>query len=230
MDIVYLCKDGPNEELGYSLRTLVNIPHDRVFIVGGCPSKIDTAKVTYIHTNNNINKWRNSTNNLITACKDNRLSDDFILFNDDFFILKPISLDDLHVNRGPLSEVYKYYYNKYGNNEYTKGMLQTAEFLAKMGHKTILSYELHLPMVLNKKKVLEMFSLPGVMDIPVIHKRTLYGNLYKTGTKSVKDCKIIGAFLSGLATGKFLSTMDVNFPSARCFLNGLFPIKSKYER
>ena len=41
MDIVYLVKNSrTNDELTYSLRTLVNVPHDKVFLVGGCPDNI----------------------------------------------------------------------------------------------------------------------------------------------------------------------------------------------
>lgn len=228
MDILYLCREGKNTELVYSLRTLKNIKHDRVFIAGGLPAKINKEKITYIPVPQNINKWKNSTNNLIEACKDSRLSEDFILMNDDFFILKPVTLEDLHVNRGPVEQVYKHYFEKYGNNEYTKGMMQTSKFLSKMGYSDILSYELHLPIVLNKKRVLDMFLLEGVRDIHVLHKRTLYGNLHLKGTKKTGDCKLTGVFIHR-NYDKFLSTLDTNFEIVREWLDSKFPQKSIYE-
>lgn len=228
MDILYLCREGNNIELSYSLRTLNNIPHDKVFISGGLPSNINKEKITYIPVPQNINKWKNSTNNLIEACKDSRLSEDFILMNDDFFILKPVTLEDLHVNRGPVEQVYKHYFEKYGENEYTKGMLQTAQLLSKMGYNNVLSYELHLPMVLNKKRVLDMFPLEGVRDIPVLHKRTLYGNLYLKDTKTIDDCKLNSVFVAW-NYDKFLSTLDTNFDNVRLWLDSKFPQKSIYE-
>lgn len=230
MDIVYLCKDGPNEELGYSLRTLVNVPHDRVFIVGGCPSNIDKTKVIHVTTEQNINKWRNATNNLITACKDERLSDDFILFNDDFFILKPIKLEDLHANKGPVETVYKNYFEKNGRTSYGDGMVQTAQFLSKMGYKHLLSYELHIPMVMNKRLVLWLFSLPDVMSIQVLHWRTMYGNMYLKDTNTIPDVKVMGPFIAwNYKDNKFLSTLSTSFPSVKKWLADRFPTKSHYE-
>lgn len=57
MDIVYLVKECRiNEELTYSLRSLVNLPHDKVFLVGGCPTNIDKTKITHIPTLQGNNK------------------------------------------------------------------------------------------------------------------------------------------------------------------------------
>ena len=41
MDLVYVVRDGANPELRYSLRSVaVNLPHDRVWIVGHVPAWI----------------------------------------------------------------------------------------------------------------------------------------------------------------------------------------------
>ena len=76
MDIVYLVKDcTENEELTYSLRSLVNIPHDRVFIVGGCPRNIDTSKVIHFPILQTDTKYKNTTNNLKLICNQDNLSE-----------------------------------------------------------------------------------------------------------------------------------------------------------
>ena len=108
MDILYTLKQCDQcDELIYSLRSLCNLPHDRVFLVGGCPKNIDKSKVVYIPTEQKGTKWRNSTNNVKTACKDPRLSDDFILMNDDFFVLKPINdpAKELNLQQGTIQIV-----------------------------------------------------------------------------------------------------------------------------
>lgn len=83
-------------------------------------------------------------------------------------------------------------------------------------------------MILNKKRVFDMFLLEGVRDIPVLHKRTLYGNLYLKGTKKTSDCKLTGVFIPR-NYDKFLSTLDTNFENVRLWLDGKFPQKSIYE-
>ena len=79
MDIVYLLKDSDvNEELTFSLRSLKNIPHDKVFLVGGFPANIDSEKVYHIPTYQGLNKYNNTTNSLKTAANTKEISEDFI--------------------------------------------------------------------------------------------------------------------------------------------------------
>lgn len=229
MDIVYIVKPGRvNDELTFSLRSLKNIPHGKVFIVGGCPANINKKTVYHIPTEQTATKWQNSTQNLLTACKDSRISKDFILFNDDFFILRPIQEQDLLLDRGPLIDVYNEYVEKYTDNEYIRGMRQTAEFLKNLGIDNPLSFELHIPMILDKNKVLKMFDLPGVKDIKVLHKRTLYGNLYLSGTQMVQDVKCYNHF-NAHKPHTFLSSIDTFFEPLRYWLIGQFPNKCPYE-
>lgn len=61
MDIVYVLKPCThNDELTLSIRTLQNIPHDKVFIVGGAQRNINKDKVVFIETKQNLSKWQNS--------------------------------------------------------------------------------------------------------------------------------------------------------------------------
>lgn len=230
MDIVYLVKECQEcEELTYSLRSLVNIPHDKVFIVGGCPYNIDKSKVIHIPIYQPNSKYQNTTNNLKLICKDPRLSEDFILMNDDFFILKPVVEEDLNLCRGTIREVLKEYKNKYGTNDYILGMEQTGIFLNDLGIIKPLSYELHIPMVMNKKNVLNMFSLPFINSLKVIHKRTLYGNLFYTNSKIIKDVKVLDAN-SQVKYDSFLSCSDSGWLFIKNYLSNLFPNKSIYEK
>lgn len=230
MDIVYLLKECQIcEELTYSLRTLVNIPHDKVFIVGGCPDNINKGKVIHIPVYQPNSKYQNTTNSLKLICKDPRLSDDFILMNDDFFILKPVVEEDLNLCRGTIREVLKEYKNKYGTNDYILGMEQTGIFLNDLGIIKPLSYELHIPMAMNKKNVLNMFSLPFINSLKVIHKRTVYGNLFYTKSKVIKDVKVLD-INSQIQYDKFLSCSDSGWLFIKNYISNLFPNKSIYEK
>ena len=89
MDIVFVVRPGEsNEVLRYSLRSLVNLPHRQVYISGYCPSWV--KNVIYIATDQEGNDdLDNSNHNLICAAIREDLSDNFILMNDDFFIMAP---------------------------------------------------------------------------------------------------------------------------------------------
>jgi hypothetical protein len=88
MDLVYICRDGDNEELRYSIRSAVaNLPHDNIWIVGGKP---DWYTGNFIRTKQNGLKFDNARNNLNTACRKYEISSDFVLMNDDFYFMDKI--------------------------------------------------------------------------------------------------------------------------------------------
>lgn len=232
MDIVYLVKNSPtNEELTYSLRSLENISHEKVFLVGGCPHNIDRGKVIYIPTLQGPNKYKNTTLGLKTICEDRRLSEDFILMNDDFFILKPIKypVSELNLCRGTISEVLSGMRARIGGDTYyTISMAQTDVFLQDLGYKSPLSYELHIPMVINKKSFLGLFLLNYIGSIQYGHYRSIYGNLYLKDSKEVEDVKVYYDNMTK-HSDKFLSTEDNSWPLIRPEVEALFPGKSPYE-
>lgn len=234
MDIVYLVKEcKENKELTYSLRSLVNLPHNRVFIVGGCPNNLNKSKLIHTAILQTKSKYQNTTTNLQLICQNKALSDNFILMNDDFFILEPIKnpVQELNLCRGPIEEVIKDYARRYNNcyNDYLLGMKQTKIFLQDMCIANPLSYELHIPMILNKQKVLDMFKLPHLESVKVIHKRSLYGNLYMKDSTPINDVKVLKNYYYPLGSNKFLSTEDDSFERVHPFLNNLFPDKGYYE-
>ena len=66
--------------------------------------------------------------------------------------------------------------------------------------------------------------------IKCFHKRTVYGNLYVKGSKSVEDVKIfIKDKFSPNNWGKFLSCDDMGFYRLLDFIRSKFPDKSEYE-
>lgn len=234
MDVVYLLKEcRQNPELTYSMRSLANLPHNRVFMVGGCPDNINKQKIAHVPALQGNNKFRNTTNNIQLVCHNKELSEDFILMNDDFFVLKPIKdpVAELNLCRGEIETVLQEYKKRFHNfcSSYIQGMMQTKVFLEDIGIKNPLSYELHIPMVLNKKKILELFKLPYINTINVFHWRSVYGNLYLKESKQINDVKVLVDYFHPLGSDKFLSTEDNSFQRCRIYLNNLFPDKSPYE-
>ena len=232
MDIVYtLSNNYAGEELRYSLRSLQNLPHGKVFFVGGCPK---WAKgVIHIPTVQKGTKYKNTTGNLITACNDSRISANFILMNDDFFVLDKVldPVKELNLDNGTTEKVLERYNRLVPmGSPYIAGMKTTDEFVKRIGIENPLNYELHIPFIINKKKFLKMFELPGVETIKCFHKRTVYGNLYVKGSISVEDVKIfIKDKFDPNNWGKFLSCDDMGFYRLLDFIRSKFPEKSEYE-
>lgn len=232
MDVVYICKDKPaNEELRYSLRTLENLPHEDVYIVGGKPRFLTNVRT--IRTTQNSDKYDNAAGNIVAACKDPRISDDFILMNDDFFVMR--SIDTVpRMNRGPIDEVIKLHSEL--NSRYYRAMVDTKVMLEGMGFKDILSYELHSPMIINKKKYLEAHELMRAYKdrtgVPHLHGRTVYGNLFGYGGETVRDKKMRRRFDSFDPSSVFVSTSDEswNNSSGGTKIKFWFKDPSKYEK
>lgn len=234
MDILYTIKNSDVcEELTYSLRSLKNLPHDKVFIVGGCPKNINKEKIIHIPTQQLNSKYRNTTNNWRIACLDNRLSENFILMNDDFFIMSPI-VDvekELNLNFGTVDSVIRKYYATHKIASFwLRGMVHTKEYMQNLGIKEPLSYELHIPFIVNKTQYLRMLELPGVSGISVLHKRTLLGNLFKNNTVYSNDVKVFqnNNFVPERYP-KFLSCSDKGWQVIKPYLQEKFPTPSEYE-
>lgn len=236
MDIVYTVKyTDKNEELIYSLRSLCNLPHDRVYFVGGCPEGINKKAIRHIPVPALEHKYDTTTNNLCEVCKLEELSDNFIWMNDDFFILQKIEnpIKELYLNKGNMELSISSFLKRNGKlTSYMCGTEHTFKYLKSIGVKDPLNYELHTPYVYNKYNVRSMFNISGMISVPRIQPRSVYGNLYIKHSTTVSDCKIFRKTVvdyNELSTRKFLSSSDVTWPKVREFLDSRFKEKCKYE-
>lgn len=190
LDIVYFVKNSPsNEELRISLRSVAeNMPHNRVWVFGGCPKNI-APDIHVKATQEGKTKWDNVRAMFQMACENKELTDDFILFNDDFFVMNPTNrIDPIH--RGDLESHILTMEAAFGNrpSTYTRLLRRSLAELERLGLPT-LSYELHTPFIFNKDKMLRM-----LVDHPDWRStRTMYGNLYGIGGKRSSDVKIFSS-------------------------------------
>lgn len=231
MDILYPVKEHENNyELRYSLRTLVNVPHDKVFMAGYKPTWVtDDVIHIAIDQDNNENKYIKSLRNLIAACEDPRLSEEFILMNDDMFILMPTKYIPT-LQMGLLVKMADRYYRRYQNSPYTQGLLRVLKYLQSQGIEDPLSYELHVPMVFNKKKLLETLRI--CEELEGFGKRTLYGNLNAIGGDYFEDVKYTNQLRPIYNDMPFVSTDEGSFayhPIGR-FIREKFSEPGKYEK
>jgi hypothetical protein len=224
-DIVIPVKpERRNEQLRYALRSLKNIPHRNVYIAGYRPPWV--TNVIYIPNPQAMSKYTNSGRNINKACKEKDLSDNFVLFNDDFYITKPIKQIPTY-HRGKLLDVLNSWQM---NGRYWRGMKHTYDLLVDMGIKDPLCYELHVPMVINKQKKLEMTKLKQSLTKQNIHSRTFYGNLYKLGGRKIQDVKIYKPNQE-MPKGAFISSAPSSWEGQlKNYITNLFNEPCKYER
>lgn len=223
-DIVYFVKDtATNEELRYSLRSLKNFPHGKVWFYGGCP---DGLKPDYhIEVEQDLpTKWANIFKMFKMACLNSDITKDFWLFNDDFFIMKPVKhgpnyyCGDLYKRVVTLEDKHN------GITPYSQQLRYTLQELEGMGCTTI-NYALHVPMLINRKKGEE---LAKIINGPMI--RCAYGNYFGIGGEDHQDFKI-DSITRPYKDGDYLSTNDKSFRYGVVGqqIREIFSDKCKYE-
>lgn len=231
-DVVYFVKNNViNAELVYSLRSLEeNWSYKRVWFCGGCPDSVKPDKLFRIEQRG-LNKWEKVRNMIVDVCKNDNITENFWLFNDDFYILRPISEDMPPQYNKTLVEYADYIEQKQGTaDDHTCALKKAAEVLRNAGLTTF-NYEVHKPMLINRKKALEVLD-----RFPNVHCfRSLYGNYWQIGGVSQHDMKIkkrnYGRMDLVENYWQFLSTSDTSFNEGNVgeFVRGRFNKKSRFE-
>lgn len=228
MDYVYICGPGENEELKYSIRSVIkNAPVGKVWVVGQSPDWYSGNK---INIPQDEQKYINAINNLKAICDSKDISDSFILMNDDFYIVNPIS-NIKYMYSGSLEEKVGKYIDLVPNSSYTRRLQETHRRLLKDGVSNPLDYELHVPMPMNKA------NLRQCLDIPKVLWRSMYGNLFNVGGIQMPDVKV---YLAGALRRNsyslddlkydYLSSDDSSFKLIKkTVLEKMFPEPSNYE-
>lgn len=224
-DIVYFVKESEsNEELRYSLRTLANFPHRKVWLYGFCPSWCKPDGFIYVEQDQD-NKWHNVGKQIKLAVKNNKISSNFWLFNDDFYIMEKVEKPtnyhngDLYKRIVTLEDYYK------RCTGYSIALRQCAKEVEALSN-TSRNYELHVPMLINRKKAQELHNIADSYGF-----RSLYGNYFNIKSKDMRDVKIINPTLK-YKGGPYLSTDDTSFSIGQVGkqIRDAFPDKCIYEK
>ena len=225
MDIVYVCREGDNEELRYSIRSVVkNMSHDNLWVVGGKP---DWYKGKHIPVVQDKAYFLNAKTNMRTILKSDQISDKFIFMNDDFFVMNPIK-EIPYMYSGLLLDKIQYRERQNPGDLYTRMLLKTYSELYQRSHiKQPLDYELHVPMIFEKEKLSSVIGSQGLW-------RSMYGNIYSVGGETFTDTKIynkdhpLSENIVSLESD-YLSTEDKVFKDHLDWFNSKFSKPSKFE-
>lgn len=221
-DVVYILKSDiqPNE-LKYSLRSLKNFPHNKVWFFCGCPFGIK-PDVYVPFTQEGKTKWEKATSTYRVIANSD-VSNDFWLFNDDFYILEEIETLPM-MYRGTLKERVEELQSKCGSS-YCKKLDEARAELESKGYNS-LDYALHVPMLINKQKALEVLN---TFKSPMF--RSLYGNYVNAGGVKTEDVKIYNGWSLPEKGQTLLSTSDVSFKIGAVgnYIRDRFPEPSRWE-
>lgn len=212
-----------------------------MFIVGELPDWVQNVEhidVQDVYANVRGGKFKNVVRKMRGACLDQRVSESYVLMNDDFFFLKD-SEEIFPYTVGSLEKMIELHSARYGDdgrNQYTNILIRTLDFLRKKkGISEPVSYAIHYPIVYNKAKLLELTDEIDWLEKPVSW-RIIYGNVLNIGNIEREDPKVssedaLERFLAKDDKGDFLSISD-NVALNKKFQNWIeerFPEKSKYE-
>ena len=225
-DIVYILKDDiATEELRYSLRSVEqNFPHRFVWFVGGQPKGLKPDKLLR-HTQFGANKWLKIKSSMLEVVKQEELSDEFFLFNDDFFVAKPFENEFVNFTDRTLADRIEDFRKENPHlNRYAKTLVQTEEELKAQGHGT-LNFEAHLPMLFEKNKVTAVLTQCCSPQM-----RSIYGNITRCAYEDRRDVKVNS--LNDIPYGMdFVSTNDKTFTYGNVgqYIRNLFKEPSRFE-
>ena len=180
VDYVYICRSGENEELRYSIRSVItNASQPNIFLFGQAPNWY-RGNVELIKERGS--KYTRARNNLTAITKSEAVSEKFVLMNDDFFIMKKISTPEIW-HGGYLIDKIEERKAKDPDAPYVSQLMETYKSLKRLGIKDPIDYELHTPLVMTKTGLAEALRHAGLW-------RSLYGNLNNIGGKLHKDVKV----------------------------------------
>lgn len=228
MDVVYICRQGENEELRYSLRSIEkNLSYDNVWVVGYKPSWYSGK---FISIRDTSNKFENIRKALKLVCDTAEVADNFIFMHDDIYIIKQI--EELKpMFSGSLTQKVEELKKSKMNSSYFRKIVDVHNHLKSKGFKDILNYEVHVPMPMNKQK------LSSVIDNRVL-ERSLYGNTFiEDAVEIPRDVKFYDRYGKKFPNSynylseelPFASSHDLSFAEMKEYLDGLFPEPSQFE-
>lgn len=227
-DVVYILKyDVGLGELRYSLRSIEkNLPHGDVWFVCGQPFGLIPDR-TITMRQKGILKWEKARSSMLKVCSNPHVPDKFWLFNDDFFVLKPVESEEPFFG-GTLHDHILHIEHRYNDKHtgYTRALRYCESTLNDSDLPTF-DYALHVPMLIEKEKMLA--ALESFPDCPMF--RSLYGNYASIGGSQHDDVKIFNVSDMIPDGADYVSTSDESFQRGKVGkqIRDMFPDMCRYE-
>jgi hypothetical protein len=222
-----------NNELRYSLRSIEKYlkNYRNIYIIGECPDFIQG--VIHIPLKDKSNHQKNIMLKILEACNDKLITQEFLFWNDDFFLLKEVD-----------APTYPYYFNTWlvqaienrmqtnGGDMYCRQMTNTFKLFED---KTPFHFDIHCPIIYDKDHFKELVSKEdwSIRDGYII--KSMYANSIPCNPQRMEDCKINmptwdDAIELALMNRHIFSVGDAGLDANMWrYLYKLYPTKCKYE-
>lgn len=224
-DIVYILKEKQDtEELIFSLRSVEkNFPHRYVWFVGGQPEGLKPDRALP-HVQSGADKWERIRSSMLKVITEPELSDEFFLFNDDFFVMKPIKGKFVNFADKTLSWRIEDLRNVHPwLNPYGRTVYKAREELKIQGFPEN-NFEVHLPMLFEKAKV------NSILKCSSPQMRSIYGNVNRIPFIQKDDVKVYD-YDTIPEDADYISTNDDTFTKGKVgeYIRQSFPDPSRFE-
>jgi hypothetical protein len=227
-DVLYILGRGSKQndiELRLSLRSIEKNARnlDRVFIVGNCPDWVQN--VIHIPEEDKCFPFSNHMRKVYKAIEGG-ISENFLLMNDDFFMMKPFDV-----------ETYPYFIRKEMFNDKQGGLYRqmldnTVEILHKKGINNVLGYHCHVPIIYNSDNFLSLKRLWQRYERDSIgfSVRVVYGNLFVGSGIAIDDPKVFDDKMPESIGASCCISSHNNSVNLLKELEKIFNEPSRYER
>lgn len=237
IDIVYPLGSGSKHndlELRYSLRSvqqhLLNVRN--VIVIGERPEWLTNVVHIKMHDEYGYNRDKNIYTKIYVACKDNSITDNFVFFNDDHFMLLDMPADGIpYYHREDLATNIE---QRPASCRYRISLNNSYQFLRRNNYPTW-HYDIHTPIIYNRRSFIENLSRVD-WDIAYGYViKSLYANMNRIPGEFLNDCKIDSPRseeqILHLINGRPCFSLGDNGlnDDMRKVLNDLYPIRSDYE-
>ena len=229
-DVVVMVRQGREyEELRYALRSLVNIPHGRVWVYGGEPRWLVNA--VHVPVRQGPHAHTNTARAMAAIAGNRALSEEFYWWHDDMYVTAPVErVPRLWRATWPEWEAgARQRRDPHGPAK----TAATAEVLRVFGREPALCYELHVPMVIERDALRQMVAEVTAWQpeaLTRVQKRSLYGNWVNYGGERADDVKFYRT-TPVEALGTFASSSDLGLMSPiGQRIRALFPEPGPYEK
>jgi len=212
-------------ELQYALRSLSNLAHGRVWLIGGNPGWV--VNTTHVRFHDGSDKWKNIANKWRMLPSLEALSERFVYTEDDYFILEPVEELSAFVHPMGLDARVKHY--RRSRSGVGGWLLEARNALAAGGYHDCPSFEVHVPMLVEKSRIpLHLYAGRSMS-----WRSPVGATSGREPVLMARDVKVTKAeALPGAVATGFLSSSESTFKrcGAQALLHGLFPDPCRYEK
>lgn len=233
-DVVFVLGKGSfwqDNEIRYSIRSIVKYlkNYRDIYVIGRLPDFLNRLAI-HVPVDDKIDfPACNINHKVMIATMLDTISDDFLFFNDDFFLLDEFDAGDFpYYLKGDLSSLLA------NPTNYAITVQNTINLLKDRNLPTV-DFDHHSPIIFNKKKYQELMN---TIDWSVAHGyciQSLYCNTYGVKGEFQMDGKIhrqksAEQLRYWFSSYKVFSVDDMALDrNLKRAIESLYPVKSKYE-